>query len=69
MQVDAVMRLRQAGGTVAFITRYRQDQTDGLDEDQGSKFVFFTSLYILVLLTVIFYRHHFGFLLLVPHFI
>ena len=33
-QVAAVVDLLDAGNTVPFITRYRKDQTGGLDEEQ-----------------------------------
>src|SRR5882757_7011182 len=33
-QVEHVVRLLDAGNTVPFITRYRKDQTGGLDEEQ-----------------------------------
>ena len=33
-QVEAVVELLDAGNTVPFITRYRKDQTGGLDEEQ-----------------------------------
>src|SRR5271165_6620214 len=33
-QVQAVVELLDAGNTVPFITRYRKDQTGGLDEEQ-----------------------------------
>ncbi len=33
-QVDCVVDLLDAGNTVPFITRYRKDQTGGLDEEQ-----------------------------------
>ena len=33
-QVESVVRLLDAGNTVPFITRYRKDQTGGLDEEQ-----------------------------------
>jgi protein Tex len=33
-QVESAVRLLDAGNTVAFITRYRKDQTGGLDEEQ-----------------------------------
>src|SRR5688572_32886244 len=32
--VEAVVALLDAGNTVPFITRYRKDQTGGLDEEQ-----------------------------------
>ena len=32
--VETVVRLLDAGNTVPFITRYRKDQTGGLDEEQ-----------------------------------
>src|SRR5688572_23822845 len=32
--VESVVRLLDAGNTVPFITRYRKDQTGGLDEEQ-----------------------------------
>lgn len=34
VQVESVVRLLDAGNTVPFITRYRKDQTGGLDEEQ-----------------------------------
>src|SRR5215831_13810812 len=33
-QVESAVRLLDAGNTVPFITRYRKDQTGGLDEEQ-----------------------------------
>ncbi len=33
-QVESVVRLLDAGNTIPFITRYRKDQTGGLDEEQ-----------------------------------
>src|SRR4029079_194232 len=33
-QVECVVELLDAGNTVPFITRYRKDQTGGLDEEQ-----------------------------------
>ena len=33
-RVEHVVRLLDAGNTVPFITRYRKDQTGGLDEEQ-----------------------------------
>src|ERR1700730_7036317 len=33
-QVQAVVELLDAGNTIPFITRYRKDQTGGLDEEQ-----------------------------------
>ena len=33
-QVEAVVRLLDDGNTVPFITRYRRDQTGGLDEER-----------------------------------
>jgi len=33
-RIEAVIRLLDAGNTVPFITRYRKDQTGGLDEEQ-----------------------------------
>src|SRR4051795_7168094 len=33
-QVEAVIELLDEGNTVPFITRYRKDQTGGLDEEQ-----------------------------------
>src|SRR5437588_5100844 len=33
-QVESVVQLLDAGNTVPFITRYRKDQTGGLDEEQ-----------------------------------
>jgi uncharacterized protein len=33
-QVEAVVELLDEGNTVPFITRYRKDQTKGLDEEQ-----------------------------------
>ena len=33
-QVEVVVELLDAGNTVPFITRYRKDQTGGLDEEQ-----------------------------------
>ena len=33
-QVQAVLELLDEGNTVPFITRYRKDQTGGLDEEQ-----------------------------------
>jgi uncharacterized protein len=34
VQVESVVRLLDAGNTIPFITRYRKDQTGGLDEEQ-----------------------------------
>src|SRR5262245_11351429 len=34
MQVESAVRLLDAGNTIPFITRYRKDQTGGLDEQQ-----------------------------------
>ena len=45
-QVNAVIRLREDGGTVAFITRYRQDQTNGLDENQVQSALFMRSTFM-----------------------
>ena len=33
-QVESTVELLDAGNTVPFITRYRKDQTGGLDEEQ-----------------------------------
>jgi len=33
-QVESALRLLDAGNTIPFITRYRKDQTGGLDEQQ-----------------------------------
>ena len=33
-QVESVVELLDAGNTVPFITRYRKDQTGGMDEEQ-----------------------------------
>ncbi len=33
-QIESVVRLLDAGNTIPFITRYRKDQTGGLDEEQ-----------------------------------
>src|SRR5215467_773021 len=34
VQVESALRLLDAGNTIPFITRYRKDQTGGLDEEQ-----------------------------------
>ena len=34
VQVESVVQLLDEGNTVPFITRYRKDQTGGLDEEQ-----------------------------------